>query len=61
MFRYVLGVWPRVQEREAARGFAELGPPMPLVALQVMLLEMAVGLSSANPLAAPRLVSIGTY
>ena len=40
------------QEREAAGGFAELGPPVPLIALQVVLLEMAVGLGSANPLAA---------
>jgi len=43
MFRYVLGIGPKVQERKAAGGFAELRPPMPLVALPVVVLEMAVG------------------
>jgi len=37
IFRYGSGVGPEVQKREAPRRLASLRPPMPLVALPVVL------------------------
>jgi len=52
MFCYVRGVGPKAQAHLAAMELASLRPTMPLVALRVVLQEMAVGVRSANPIAA---------
>jgi hypothetical protein len=47
--------------RKAARRLASLPPTMPLIALRVVMQQMAAGGRSANLFAAQRLLSIGTY
>jgi hypothetical protein len=56
MFRYERGVGQEWNSVQVAEGLASLQPTMPLVALRVVLQEMAVGLRSPNPSATPRLV-----
>jgi hypothetical protein len=55
MFRYERGVG-KSGIASGGEGLASLRPTMPLVALRVVLQEMAVGLRSPNPSAVPRRV-----
>ena len=61
MFRYVKGGGTESERALGGKGLASLPPTMPLIALQVVLQQMAVGPRSANPFAAQRPVSMGTY
>jgi hypothetical protein len=52
IFCYARSIGSKISVYQAARRLASLRPTMPLVALRVVLQEMAVGLRSANPFAA---------